>query len=68
MNTIPWMTPLRLREVPSSLMASLVASPHLFVMQVRIVLPPFVPVYSLQTEFSVYVLLRLWVFLQVGTN
>ena len=25
----------RLREVPSSLMASLVASPHLFVMQVR---------------------------------
>merc|ERR1719495_2023470 len=42
--------PARLREVPSSLMASLVASPHLFVMQ---------------TEFSVYVLLRLWVFLQL---
>ena len=40
-NWIPmpttWMTLLRLREVPSSLMASLVASPHLFVMQVRIV-------------------------------
>jgi len=42
--------PARLREVPSSLMAELVASPHLFVMQ---------------TEFSVYVLLRLWVFLQL---
>jgi len=42
--------PARLREVPSSLMGDLVASPHLFVMQ---------------TEFSVYVLLRLWVFLQL---
>ena len=76
------MTLLRLREVPSSLMASLVASPHLFVMQVRfdsictlflciegtvangcLFLP--ISNVSLQTEFSVYVLLRLWMFLQL---
>jgi len=42
--------PARLREIPAPLMSELVISPHLFVMQ---------------TEFSVYVLLRLWVFLQL---
>jgi len=42
--------PARLRELPPALMAELVSSPNLFVMQ---------------TEFSVYVLLRLWVFLQL---
>jgi len=40
--------PDRLREIPACLMEQLVASPHLFVMQ---------------TEFSVYVLLRLWLYL-----
>jgi len=42
--------PPRLREIPPSLMVDLVGSPHLFVMQ---------------TEFSVYVLLRLWVYLNL---
>jgi len=42
--------PARLREIPPPLMSDLVTSPDLFVMQ---------------TEFSVYVLLRLWVFLQL---
>jgi len=42
--------PARLREIPPPLMSELVTSPDLFVMQ---------------TEFSVYVLLRLWVFLQL---
>ena len=42
--------PARLRDIPPGLMAELVTSPHLFVMQ---------------TEFSVYVLLRLWVFLHL---
>lgn len=42
--------PARLRDIPPPLMSELVRSPHLFVMQ---------------TEFSVYVLLRLWVFLQL---
>jgi len=42
--------PSKLRDIPPSLMAALVGSPQLFVMQ---------------TEFSVYVLLRLWVFLQL---
>jgi len=42
--------PSRLREIPPALMSDLVTSPDLFVMQ---------------TEFSVYVLLRLWVFLQL---
>jgi len=41
-------TPSRLREIPPSLLEQLIGSPHLFVMQ---------------TEFSVYVLLRLWLFL-----
>lgn len=41
--------PDKLRNLPQGLMASLVASPDLFVMQ---------------TEFSVYVLLRLWLFLR----
>ncbi|XP_023346472.1 germ cell-less protein-like 1 isoform X2 [Eurytemora carolleeae] len=42
--------PLRLREIPPSLMGQLIGSPHLFV---------------IQTEFSVYVLLRLWVYLKL---
>jgi len=42
--------PPRLREIPPSLMGELIGSPHLFVMQ---------------TEFSVYVLLRLWVYLNL---
>ena len=42
--------PARLREVSPGLMSQLVSSPDLFVMQ---------------TEFSVYVLLRLWVFLHL---
>lgn len=42
--------PARLREISPGLMSDLVSSPALFVMQ---------------TEFSVYVLLRLWVFLQL---
>ena len=42
--------PARLREVSPALMSDLVSSPDLFVMQ---------------TECSVYVLLRLWVFLQL---
>jgi len=42
--------PARLRELPAPLMSQLVSSPDLFVMP---------------TEFSVYVLLRLWVFLQL---
>jgi len=42
--------PARLREIPPSLMGELIGSPHLFVMQ---------------TEFSVYVLLRLWVYLNL---
>jgi len=41
--------PDRLREIPPDLMADLVSSPELFVMQ---------------TEFSVYVLLRLWLYLK----
>jgi len=41
--------PDRLREIPPELMAQLVSSPELFVMQ---------------TEFSVYVLLRLWLYLK----
>jgi BTB/POZ domain-containing protein 13 len=40
--------PIKLRELPIDLMKSLIATPELFVMQ---------------TEFSVYVLLRLWLFL-----
>lgn len=42
--------PGRLREIPPSLMGQLIESPHLFVMQ---------------TEFSIYVLLRLWMFLRL---
>ena len=42
--------PARLREISPALMSDLVSSAHLFVMQ---------------TEFSVYVLLRLWMFLQL---
>ena len=42
--------PARLREISPGLMSELVSSAHLFVMQ---------------TEFSVYVLLRLWMFLQL---
>jgi BTB/POZ domain-containing protein 13 len=42
--------PLRLREIPPALMGQLIGSPHLFVMQ---------------TEYSVYVLLRLWVYLNL---
>lgn len=42
--------PTRLREISPELMSELVSSAHLFVMQ---------------TEFSVYVLLRLWMFLQL---
>jgi len=42
--------PARLREISPELMSQLVSSAHLFVMQ---------------TEFSVYVLLRLWMFLQL---
>ena len=40
----------RLREISPDLMSELISSAHLFVMQ---------------TEFSVYVLLRLWMFLQL---
>jgi len=42
--------PARFREISPQLMSELVSSAHLFVMQ---------------TEFSVYVLLRLWMFLQL---
>ncbi len=42
--------PQSLRQVPLDLMARLVGSPDLFVMQ---------------TEFSAYVLLRLWLFLRL---
>lgn len=45
--------PDRLRKVPADLLQSLVAAPDLFVMQ---------------TEFSVYVLLRLWAFLQLNRH
>lgn len=45
--------PSKLREIPAYLMAALVGSPRLFVMQ---------------TEFSVYVLLRLWVYLQLNVS
>ena len=42
-----------LRQVPLDLMTRLVSSPRLFVMQ---------------TEFSVYVLLRLWMFLRINRD